>query len=136
MNGLIAVPVFNEVGNLPRVIACLRDRFPPESLLFIDDGSTDGSHLLLQKAGLSYLQHPINLGYEESLKTAMQQVLRGGYDYVVFFDGDGQHRVEDLERIIRVYESEPYDLIVGSRYRGVKAVPLTLRSITTRLTPS
>jgi glycosyltransferase involved in cell wall biosynthesis len=133
MTGLVAVPVFNELGNLPRVIDALRGRIPAERLLFIDDGSTDGSQRLLEQAGLEYLRHPINLGYEESLKTAMRQALAGGHDYVVFFDGDGQHRVEDLERIIRLYESEPYDLILGTRYHGVHAGPLTPRSVTTRL---
>jgi len=133
MTGLIAIPVFNEAGNLQSVIEGLCGRFPVDSLLFIDDGSTDESHRLIEEAGLSYLRHPINLGYEESLKTGMRQVLLGSYDYVVFFDADGQHRVEDLERIIRSYESEPCDLIVGSRYLGVESTSLTLRSVTTRL---
>ena len=99
MTGLVAVPVYNEAGNVEPVIQDLLARFPIENLLFIDDGSTDDSHLLLEKAGVSYLRHPVNLGYEETLKTAMRQVLRDGQHYVVFFDSDGQHRVEDLERI-------------------------------------
>jgi len=131
MTGLIAVPVFNEAGNLGRVIESLRGRFPAASVLFIDDGSTDGSHRLLEEAGFPYLRHPINLGYEESLKTAMRQVLRRDFEYVVFFDGDGQHRVEDLEKIIRSYESAPCDLIVGSRYQGVEHGSFSLRSVGT-----
>lgn len=132
MTGLIAVPIFNEAGNLGSVIEGLRGRFPADSLLFIDDGSTDGSHRLVEEADLPYLRHPINLGYEESLKTGMRQVLLRAFDYVVFFDGDGQHRVEDLEKIIRSYESEPCDLIIGSRYRGGKRGSFTLRSLGTR----
>lgn len=132
MTGLVAIPVFNEAGNLGPVIEGLVGRFPAENLLFIDDGSGDGSHRLIEAAGLSFLRHPINLGYEETLKTAMRQVLAAGYEYVVFFDSDGQHRVEDLEQIVRSYETDPCDLIVGSRYRGVKGAPLTLRSLGTR----
>ena len=132
MAGLIAIPVFNEVGNLPPVIRSLAERFPAANLLFIDDGSSDGSYRLIEAAGLSLLRHPINLGYEETLKTAMRQALIGGHEYVVFFDSDGQHRVEDLATIIRSYETDPCDLIVGSRYRGVKRIPLTLRSLGTR----
>ena len=131
MAGLVAVPVYNETGNLPRVIESLRERIPARNLLFIDDGSTDGSHLCVERAGLTYLRHPINLGYEETLRTGMRHVLRHGFEYVVFFDGDGQHRVEDLERIIRSYEDSPQDLIIGSRYRGEKAA-WTLRSVATR----
>ena len=131
--GLVVVPLFNEAGNLPRVIAALRGRIPTGNLLFIDDGSSDGSHLLLEEAGLSYLRHPINLGYEEGLRTGMRHALENGFEYVVFFDGDGQHRVEDLQKIIRSYEAVPCDLLIGSRYRGVKSVSVTLRSMTTRL---
>lgn len=133
MTGLITIPVYNEVDNLSPIIESLRLRFPLDNLLFIDDGSTDGSHHVLQRAGVHYLRHPINLGYEESLRTGMDQALRQNHDFVAFFDSDGQHRAEDLERIIRLYGTGQYDLILGSRYAGVKAAPLTLRSVTTRL---
>ena len=62
----------------------------------------------------------------------MWQVLADGLDYVVFFDGDGQHRVEDLQVIIDTYEAEHPDLIVASRFHGVDRVPWTLRSFGTR----
>ena len=52
--------------------------------------------------------------------------------FVVFFGGDGQHRVEDLQKIIRSYETDPCDLIIGSRYKGVKDVAVTMRSLGTR----
>jgi len=133
MNGLIAVPVHNEAGNLQRVIAGLRGRFPVENLLFIDDGSSDGSHRQLEAAGLPYLRHPINLGYEETLRTAMQHALAGGFDFVAFFDGDGQHRIEDLEKILGSYQAERCDLIVGSRYLDAEPAARSLRSVGTRL---
>ena len=132
MTGLIAIPVYNEAGNLQPVLEGLLARFRRKDLLFIDDGSVDGSHLLLEKAGVTFLRHPINLGYEETLKTAMRQVLRDRRDFVVFFDSDGQHRVEDLERIVRGHEQDPCDLIIGSRYREMKIRKFTLRSIGTR----
>jgi glycosyltransferase involved in cell wall biosynthesis len=131
ISGLVAVPCYNEAGNLPRVIESLRARIPAENLLFIDDGSSDGTHACIERAGLSYLRHPINLGYEEALRTGMRHVLRNDFEYVVFFDGDGQHRVEDLERIVRSYEASPQDLIIGSRYQGEKAT-WSLRSVGTR----
>jgi glycosyltransferase involved in cell wall biosynthesis len=133
MTGLVVIPVFNEAENLQRVIDSLRDRLPIDNLLFIDDGSSDGSHLLLERAGLNYLRHPVNLGYEETLKTGMREVLSGGHQYVAFFDGDGQHRIEDLETIIRSYETDPCDLIIGSRYRGVQGTRISLRSVGTRM---
>lgn len=132
MDGLVAIPVYNEAQNLGRVIASLLGRVPVDHLLFIDDGSTDGSHRLLEETGVPYLRHPINLGYEESLRTGMRHALLLGFPYIVFFDSDGQHRVEDLDRILTSFEADPCDLIVGSRYRERDDIPFTLRSITTR----
>ena len=85
VNGLVAIPVYNEAANLQTVIEALRGRVSPENLLFIDDGSSDGSHRLVEAAGLTLLRHPINLGYEEALRTGMSEVLRNEFEYVVCF---------------------------------------------------
>lgn len=132
MNGLVVVPIYNEFENLPLVIEALDGRVPPENLLFIDDGSVDGSYRLVEAAGLSLLRHPINLGYEEALRTGMKEVLRSGFDYVVFIDSDGQHRVEDLLSLIDLHEREGHDLVIGSRNAGKKGIKLSLRSFGTR----
>jgi glycosyltransferase involved in cell wall biosynthesis len=131
IRGLVTVPVYNEAANLPRVIEKLKSRIPGSNLLFVDDGSTDGSREILQRAGVRYVRHPINLGYEEALRTGMREVMLGGYDYVVYFDADGQHQIEDLETIIRVHEREDFDLVQGSRYRGERMIRQSLRSIGT-----
>jgi glycosyltransferase involved in cell wall biosynthesis len=116
IRGLVAVPVYNEAPNLPAVIERLKGLVPPSNLLFVDDGSSDGSHQILERAGMRYLRHPINLGYEEAVRTGMREVLLSDYAYVVFFDADGQHQIADLEKIIRVHEAEGFDLVQGSRY--------------------
>jgi glycosyltransferase involved in cell wall biosynthesis len=131
IRGLVAVPVYNEAENLPALISRLLARIPSTHLLFVDDGSADRSHEILHEAGVRYLRHPINLGYEEALRTAMREVLQHDYDYVVFFDGDGQHQVDDLQRIIRVHESEAIDLVLGSRYRDEPGVKISPRSLGT-----
>ncbi len=132
MNGLVAIPVYNEADNLPVVIDELRGRVPPENLLFIDDGSSDGSHRLVLEAGFPVLRHPVNLGYEAALRTGMGEVLRSELDYVVFFDSDGQHRVDDLLNLIDLHEREGYDLVIGSRYVEETRSSLSLRSFGTK----
>ena len=131
IRGLVVVPVHNEAANLAAVIGKLTSRIPRSNLLFVDDGSTDGSRELLRGAGVSYLIHPINLGYEEALRTGMREVMLHDYEYVVYFDADGQHQVQDLEKIIRLYETEDLDLIQGSRNVGEKQLRPSLRSFGT-----
>ncbi len=132
MNGLVVVPVYNEADNLPAVIEALAGSVPPENLLFVDDGSSDGSHRLIEAAGLSLLRHPVNLGYEEALRTGMSEVLGRGSAFVVFFDSDGQHRVRDLLAVVDCHERGGYDLVIGSRNAGRNGGARSLRSFGTR----
>jgi len=131
IRGLVVVPVYNEAANLPPVIARLKSRIPLYNLLFIDDGSSDGSREVLEREGVRYLRHPINLGYEEALRTGMREVMLHDYEYVVYFDADGQHQLADLLNIIRVYETEDFDLIQGSRNVGERMFRPSLRSLGT-----
>ncbi len=132
MNGLIVIPVYNEAENLPEVIAALRSHVTSGNLLFIDDGSADDSYRLVEAAGLGLLRHPVNLGYEEALRTGMREVLDNDFEYVVFFDSDGQHRVEDLLSVIAHHERQGHDLVIGSRNVGNKGLKWSLRSFGTR----
>jgi glycosyltransferase involved in cell wall biosynthesis len=131
IRGLVVVPVYNEAANLDAVVARLKRRIPLSNLLFVDDGSTDGSREILRREGVRYLQHPINLGYEEALRTGMREVMLGDYEYVVYFDADGQHQIDDLDRIIRRFEREDIDVIQGSRHLGERRRGLSVRSIGT-----
>lgn len=133
MNGLVVIPAYNEADNLPAVFAALAGRLPRANVLFIDDGSADGSHRLIREAGFPLLRHPINLGYEQALRTGMAEVMRRDLDWIAFFDSDGQHQVDDLLEIIALHEREGIDLIIGSRSLGRHQPPLSLRSLGTRL---
>ena len=118
IDGLVAIPTYNEESGLPGVIECLKMYFEPQNLLFIDDGSTDRTAEILRAAVVPHLRHPVNLGYREALVSAIQVALSVKAPYVVFFDADGQHRVEDLIRVIRAFDDGAYDLVIGSRFQS------------------
>ncbi len=132
MNGLVAVPVYNEEANLLQVILELQKEIPSNNLLFINDGSTDNSKNILEECGVNYLSHPINLGYDEALRTAMHYTLKSNFEFVVFFDSDGQHRTPDLVSIIKTYYETKSDLIIGSRYKLNSDNSRSLRSLGTK----
>jgi glycosyltransferase involved in cell wall biosynthesis len=127
--GLVVVPSYNEAPNLPGVIERLTRLLPTSALLFVDDGSTDDSQAVLERAGVRYVRHPINLGYEEALRTGMREALAGGHPWIAFFDADGQHQAEDLVRIIAVHESDGADLVQGSRHLNGRASAPPLRAL-------
>lgn len=133
MNGLVVLPVFNEAGVLPGLLERLREAVPADHLLCVDDGSTDDTPAVLAAAGVRHVRHAVNLGYEHALRTGMTCALSGDYSYVVFFDADGQHRLEDLLKVIAAFERGEAEVVVGSRYCRSLSAHGSVRSWGTRL---
>ena len=103
---------------------------PDCDVLFIDDGSLDGSGALLEAAGCDVVHHLVNLGYLEALRTGLAVALAEGYEFVVFFDGDGQHRIEDLNKLVEHHRAIPQDdVLIGSRYLGGQRAGSWLRHL-------
>ena len=137
MDGLIIIPVFNEEEALPGVIQELTQQFPREALLFVDDASSDRTPAILKHAHVQYLRHPVNLGYKEALLTGLAYSCRmpdyRDVRYCVFFDADGQHRVDDLIRLIQAFETGEADCIIGSRFQQQTQPEWSLRYLVNTL---
>jgi len=137
---LIAIPVFNELKYVSRVLDQIR-RFHDE-LLLIDDGSTDGTAEILREAAhldeIKLITHPENRGYGQSLIDAFKYADRKGYDWVITMDCDEQHEPERIPQFIRAIETNQWDIISGSRYltphHSDDLPPPDRQSINTKLT--
>ena len=135
MNGAfrlsVAIPVHNEEAVLPELLRRLRavlDQVPggPHEMVFVDDGSMDGSFALLEEAakqdprivaiGLSR-----NFGHQAALTAALDHV-RG--DAAVVMDGDLQDVPEVISQFVARYK-EGYDVVYAQRVR--RKEPLLLR---------
>jgi glycosyltransferase involved in cell wall biosynthesis len=124
----VVVPAYNE-GKVIR--STLRPLVAAGySVVVVDDGSTDGSWRQLQNLGVHCLQHPINLGQGAALQTAVTYALQAGAKYVVHFDADGQHDIEDIPGLLKPILTGRVDVVLGSRFlrrEDLKAVPLRRR---------
>lgn len=112
---LIIIPAYNEELNIEKVVDRLRDQYPQYDYLVVNDGSADGTAALCRRHGYHMADLPLNLGLAGAFQTGMKYAYRCGYDYAVQLDGDGQHRPEYLEDMIRKME-EGYDIVIGSRF--------------------
>jgi dolichol-phosphate mannosyltransferase len=117
---LLVCPVYNEFRTLDRFIEGVNACFDGD-LVFVNDGSTDGSLRLLRAASggrFSIIHHPCRRGYGASLASGFDFALRKGYERVVTIDADLQHNPAHIIRFLS--ELERYDLVLGSRYlKGV-----------------
>ncbi|MGH3532433.1 MAG: glycosyltransferase family 2 protein [Mycobacterium sp.] len=123
-NVWIVVPAFNEAGVIGDVIADLRSVF--EHVVCVDDGSGDDTGEIALRAGAHLMRHPVNLGQGAAIQTGIEYARRQP-DAQVFatFDGDGQHRVEDVVAMIDRLAADDVDVVIGTRFGpGVGRPPL------------
>ncbi|MBC8394861.1 MAG: glycosyltransferase family 2 protein, partial [Deltaproteobacteria bacterium] len=104
---------FNEAHSIKKTLIELQPHARKHGwkILIIDDGSTDQTNAILAKIGdISVIRHPYNKGYGASLKTGIKN---SQTPLVAFFDADGQHRPDDLEKLVA--HMADYDMVVGKR---------------------
>ena len=105
----IIIPAFNEAASIGEVIKSIRTIYPDFEIIVVNDASSDNTAEVAEKAGATVLSHPYNIGNGASIKTGMR-VASG--DFFVTMDGDGQHRPEDIGKLLA--EMEIYDMGGGT----------------------
>lgn len=117
----VVIPLYNEAQVIAEVIAGLAPVFP--NVVCIDDGSSDGSGRIARASGARLVTHPINLGQGAALQTGFAYALERGARYVVTFDADGQHRVEDASAMVDRARAEDLAIVFGSRFLDDRTKP-------------
>lgn len=100
-----------------------------DSVLVIDDGSTDATAATARNAGAEVIVHPQNIGKGESIKTGLRHWLQRNFIYVIVLDGDGQHLPEEIARFLESASSTRAELLIGTRMSDVREMPLVRRMV-------
>ncbi len=126
---LIIIPAYNEASNLPTVFADLQQFAPDYDPLVIDDGSTDDTVAIAKQLGTKVVKLPYNLGIGGAVQTGLRFAERQQYAVAVQFDGDGQHRADQLAALLAPIVNGAADVVIGSRFLQVPAytIPLSRR---------
>ena len=93
-------------------------------VVVVNDGSGDNTQFEAERAGFSTVNHAINRGLGAAIKTGIEYAKEKKADIMVTFDGDGQHDPSDIEKIIWPVFQKKADLVIGSRFKKSKNVPL------------
>lgn len=114
MNGLtVLIPAWNEEACIGAVVGDVLRVFAGHSVevLVVDDGSTDSTPRVAEEAGARVISHTRNRGYGAALKTGLRLA---SHETIALLDADGQHRAEDLLRLVDAFD-ERFDMVIGAR---------------------
>jgi glycosyltransferase involved in cell wall biosynthesis len=115
----VIVPVFDPGERIDRCIESLLGQSMPAGeyeVVFVDDGSTDGTGGLARTHGADVLSFGENRGLRAAIPAGYAQALERGYAYCGRVDADGQHPAAELVRLLALVRDNRCDVAVGSRF--------------------
>jgi glycosyltransferase involved in cell wall biosynthesis len=116
-NILIIVPAYNEADNILPLIHKLKEADNSWDILVINDGSTDNTSELAKSSGLAeVIDLPFNLGIGGCVQTGFKYAYKNNYDFALQFDGDGQHKIEEINKLLNIVCNNKADVAIGSRF--------------------
>ncbi len=124
-NIFIIVPGLNEEKRVGRVIRKLI-KLGYNNVIFVDDGSTDKSEIVARRAGATVLKHLINIGKGAAANTGCTYAVKQGAKTLILIDADGQHKPEDVPKIVTKLKETKSDIVFG--YRAIdKNMPFVMK---------
>ena len=115
----IGIPAYNEEKNIASIITKLKKI--TDSMIVCDDGSSDMTSEISKNLGAVVISHKKNMGYGVAINSIFQKSKEMKSDLLVTFDADGQHRVEDIEKVVEPIKNNQADLVIGSRFLDKKS---------------
>ena len=123
MKIIVGIPAFNEEKNIAVLITQLKKI--ADKIIVCNDGSTDLTSKIAEELGATMINHEKNLGYGAAIRSIFLKSKDLDGDILVTFDADGQHRIEDINKVINPIINGESDLVIGSRFldESEKEVP-------------
>ena len=128
MKKVVIIPTYNERENVARMIDKVMSLEGFFDLLFVDDGSPDGTADIIREkmseyeGRISLICRKGKLGLGTAYLAGFKWALEREYEQIFEMDCDFSHNPDDLLRLSNRL-SDDADVVVGSRYvRGVNVV--------------
>lgn len=121
------IPCLDEERTIGSVVAAMRSHV--QKVLVIDDGSTDRTAELAERAGAEILHHKNTRGKGAALQTGWQRARDLGFTWALTLDGDGQHSSDDAPGFFQCAERTSAMLVVGNRMGNAATMPWLRRLV-------
>lgn len=130
MKNLVIIPTYNEKENIEAIITAVMELPIEFHVLVIDDGSPDGTALIVKEmmaekfAGkLHLVERSGKLGLGTAYIAGFKWAIEHQYDYIFEMDADFSHNPQDLLKLYDACANQGADVAIGSRYvSGVNVV--------------
>lgn len=113
----IVIPAKNEAKSLNILLPKLRNIFPSDEIIVVNDASNDNTIEICNKNNVDVITHPYNMGNGAAIKTGARHAIG---EILVFMDADGQHEPDDISKLIEKV-AMGYDMVVGARKASSQA---------------
>jgi len=114
MRIIIGIPAFNEGKNIASILLKLKKI--SKDIIVCNDGSTDLTGNIAEELGANVIHHKKNLGYGAGIRSIFLKAQEMNADILITFDADGQHRIEDIDSVLKPMINNEADMIIGSRF--------------------
>ena len=115
----VVVPAYNEEKTVSQVIEEIAKR--GYHVVLVNDGSSDNTLENTKKSQKKYpnqiiiVSHIINRGLGAALNTGIADALKHKAKYIVTFDADGQHEVNDIQKVCKPLQEQKAEAVIGAR---------------------
>jgi glycosyltransferase involved in cell wall biosynthesis len=113
----IILPAKNEAESLKNLLPRLRQHYPVEEIIVVNDGSSDHTAEICNQNHVTVVSHVYSMGNGAAIKTGARNA---SGDILVFMDADGQHNPEDINRLTEKLDAG-FDMAVGARQTDTHA---------------
>lgn len=119
----ILIPAYRAARSLSFFLPRVLDFVPRSDIIIIDDGSDDDTVQRCRAQGVTVISHAHNCGKGQALRTGFSAALARGYQAAITLDADGQHRPEYIPDFVKIFQSSPSPIIIGSRKKTFSQLP-------------